>query len=108
MTHYSAAGIGNLISAAEKVCELASRKCPALAIVRSGGAPQVPETSGGKGGSRTLDPGIMSTALWKVARTLSAVGASLCESMRNLGGIREATDRIERFAWSHLPNSETA
>jgi hypothetical protein len=42
------------------VCELASRKSPALSIVRAGGASQVPEIIGGKGGTRTLDPGIMS------------------------------------------------
>jgi len=62
-THYSAADISSLISCAEKVCELASRKSPALSIVRSGGASQVPEISGGKGGTRTLDPGIMSAVL---------------------------------------------
>jgi hypothetical protein len=58
-THYSAADIGNLIAASEKVCELASRKSPAIAIVRAQGASQVPESAGGKGGTRTLDPGIM-------------------------------------------------
>jgi integrase len=36
-THYSAADIGNLIAASEKVCDFASRKSPALSIVRSGG-----------------------------------------------------------------------
>jgi integrase len=36
-THYSAADIGNLIAASEKVCELASRKSPAVAIVRTRG-----------------------------------------------------------------------
>ena len=35
-THYSAADIETLISHAEKVCDLASRKSPALSIVRSG------------------------------------------------------------------------
>ena len=62
-THYSAADIGNLIVASEKVCELASRKSPAVAIVRAGGGRQVPEKAGGKGGTRTLDPGIMSAVL---------------------------------------------
>ena len=62
-THYSAADIETLISLAEKVCELASRKSPALSIVRAGGASQVPEIIGGKGGTRTLDPGIMSAFL---------------------------------------------
>jgi integrase len=37
-THYSAADIGNLIAASEKVCELASRKSPAVAIVRARGS----------------------------------------------------------------------
>lgn len=36
-THYSAADIGNLIAASEKVCELAGRKSPAVAIVRTRG-----------------------------------------------------------------------
>jgi len=62
-THYSAADIGNLIAASEKACDLTSRKSPALSIVRSGGASQVPEIVGGKGGTRTLDPGIMSAVL---------------------------------------------
>jgi len=62
-THYSAADITNLISCADKVCDLASRESPALSIVRSGAAPQVPKISRGKGGTRTLDPGIMSPAL---------------------------------------------
>jgi integrase len=62
-THYSAADIENLISYAEKVSDLASRKSPALSIVRSAGASQVLESIGGKGGTRTLDPGIMSAVL---------------------------------------------
>ena len=62
-THYSAADIGTLIEGSEKVCDFASRKSPALSIVRSGGASQVPEIVGGKGGTRTLDPGIMSAVL---------------------------------------------
>ena len=62
-THYSAADVSNLISAAEKICDLGSRKSPALSIVRAGGASQVPEIIGGKGGTRTLDPGIMSAVL---------------------------------------------
>jgi len=62
-THYSAADISNLITCAEKVCDLASRKSPALSIVRSAGSPQVTENAGGKGGTRTLDPGIMSAVL---------------------------------------------
>ncbi len=62
-THYSAADIETLITLAEKVCELGSRKSPALSIVRAGGASQVPEIIGGKGGTRTLDPGIMSAVL---------------------------------------------
>lgn len=36
-THYSAANIGNLIAASEKVCELAGHKSPAMAIVRARG-----------------------------------------------------------------------
>ena len=35
-THYAAADIENLISFAEKVCELVSRKSPALSIVEVG------------------------------------------------------------------------
>ena len=62
-THYSAADIETLIVLAEKVSELASRKSPALSIVRAGGASQVLEMIGGKGGTRTLDPGIMSAVL---------------------------------------------
>ena len=62
-THYSAADIETLISLAEKVCELGSRKSPALSIVRAGGASQVLDFIGGKGGTRTLDPGIMSAVL---------------------------------------------
>jgi len=62
-THYSAADIETLIKLAEKVCELASRKSPALSIVRAGGASQVLDKIGGKGGNRTLDPGIMSAVL---------------------------------------------
>jgi integrase len=62
-THYSAADIGNLIAASERVCDLASRKSPAVAIVRAGGVSEVPENAGGKGGTRTLDPGIMSAVL---------------------------------------------
>ena len=57
--HYSAADISSLIVASEKVCEFTSRISPALSIVRSGGVSQVPEIVGGKGGTRTLDPGIM-------------------------------------------------
>ena len=62
-THYSAADISNLIAASERVCDLGSRKSPAIAIVRAGGASQVPDDVGGKGGTRTLDPGIMSAVL---------------------------------------------
>ena len=62
-THYSAPEIGALIQASEKVCELGSRKSPALAIVRASGQPQVTDSIGGKGGTRTLDPGIMSAVL---------------------------------------------
>jgi integrase len=62
-THYSAADIKTLILLAEKVCELASRKSPALSIVRAEGASQVPEIISGKGGTRTLDPGIMRSVL---------------------------------------------
>jgi hypothetical protein len=58
-THYSAPEIGALIEASEKVCDLGSRKSPALAIVRPQGKAQVTDLIGGKGGTRTLDPGIM-------------------------------------------------
>jgi integrase len=54
-THYSAADIETLMSLSEKVCELASRKSPALSIVRSAGTSQVIDNIGGKGGTRTLD-----------------------------------------------------
>ena len=40
-THYSAPEIGTLIEASERVCELGSRKSPALAIVRARAASQV-------------------------------------------------------------------
>ncbi len=62
-THYSAADIQMLMRLAEKVCKLISRKSPALSIVRAGGASQVSDLPGGKGGTRTLDPGIMSAVL---------------------------------------------
>jgi integrase len=62
-THYSAPEIGALIEASEKVCELESRKSPALAIVRAGDRAEVIDPIGGKGGTRTLDPGIMSAVL---------------------------------------------
>src|SRR5215472_16004625 len=62
-THYSAADISNLIAASERVCDLGSRKSPAIAIVRAQGASQVADSFGGKGGTRTLDPGIMSAVL---------------------------------------------
>jgi hypothetical protein len=62
-THYSAADIENLISYAQKACDLVSRKSPALTIVRSAGASQLLEKIDGKGGTRTLDPGIMSAVL---------------------------------------------
>ena len=48
---------------AEKVCEPAARKSPALSIVQAAGASQVLDNIGGKGGNRTLDPGIMSAVL---------------------------------------------
>lgn len=60
---YSAADIGNLMAASEKVCGFASGKSPAVAIVRAQGASQAPRISGGKGGTRTLDPGIMSSVV---------------------------------------------
>ena len=41
-------------------CDVASRKSAAVAIVRAGRERQMPENTGGKGGTRTLDPGIMS------------------------------------------------
>ena len=47
----------------DKVCDLASRKSPTVASVRAGGVAEVPENAGGKGGTRTLDPGIMSAVL---------------------------------------------
>jgi integrase len=62
-THYSAADIETLIALADRVCEMGSRKSPALSIVRAGPRSQVPDDVGGKGGTRTLDPGIMSAVL---------------------------------------------
>ena len=62
-THYSAADIRTLIECSEKVCDLASRNSPPLSIVRSAGRSQVTEITGGKGGTRTLDPGSMSSVL---------------------------------------------
>ena len=49
---YSAADISNLIACAEAACDLASRKSPALSIVRSTGSPQVAANAVGKGGTR--------------------------------------------------------
>ena len=62
-THYSAAEISNLIEAANKVCQAASRKSPAIVLFRSAPRAQPLEENGGKGGNRTLDPGIMSAVL---------------------------------------------
>jgi len=62
-THYSAAEISNLIDAANKVCQTASRKSPAIVLLRSAPRAQPLEENGGKGGNRTLDPGIMSAVL---------------------------------------------
>jgi len=59
-THYSAAEISNLIEAANKVCHTASRKSPAIVLLRAAPRAQPLEKVGGKGGNRTLDPGIMS------------------------------------------------
>jgi integrase len=61
-THYSAPEIETLIKASEKVCELGSRKSPALAIVRARAESQVIDF-GGERGTRTLDLGIMSATL---------------------------------------------
>src|SRR5688500_14402656 len=62
-THYSAAEITTLIEAANKVCQEPSRKSPALLLLRSSGALASAGKVGGKGGNRTLDPGIMSAVL---------------------------------------------
>ena len=62
-THYSAAEISNLIEAANKVCQAASRKSPAIVLLRAAPRAQRLENVGGKGGNRTLDPGIMSAVL---------------------------------------------
>jgi integrase len=62
-THYSAPEIEALIQASEKVCELGSRKSPALAIVRARAESQVLDFTGGERGTRTLDLGIMSATL---------------------------------------------
>lgn len=59
-THYSAAEISILIEAANKVCQTASRKSPAIVLLRSAPRAQPLEENGGKGGNRALDPGIMS------------------------------------------------
>ena len=62
-THYSAPEIEALIQASEKVCDLGSRKSPALAIVRARAESQVLDFTGGERGTRTLDLGIMSATL---------------------------------------------
>ena len=62
-THYSAPEIDALIRASEKVCDLGSRKSPALVIVRARAERQVIDLIGGERGTRTLDPGIMSAVL---------------------------------------------
>lgn len=46
------------IAQADKVCDLPSRKSPALSIVRSVSPSQVPEVINGKGGTRTLEPAL--------------------------------------------------
>jgi hypothetical protein len=61
--HYSAAEISTLIEAANKVCQEPSRKSPALLLLRSPRALATTGKIGGKGGNRTLDPGIMSAVL---------------------------------------------
>ncbi len=62
-THYSAAEITTLIEAANKVCQEPSRKSPALLLLRSSGPLASTGKIGGKRGTRTLDPGIMSAVL---------------------------------------------
>ena len=62
-THYSGAEIGNLIEASNQGCQTASRKSPAIVLLRSAPRAQPLEEVGGKGGNRTLDPGIMSAVL---------------------------------------------
>jgi hypothetical protein len=78
-TYYSAADIGDLIAASEKACDMTSRKSPALSIVQSGVASQVPEIAGGKGGTRTLDPGIMRSNDDKEEKELQQVAWSVVQ-----------------------------
>lgn len=54
-THYSAAEISNLIEAANKVCQTASRKSPAIVLLRAAPRAQPLEKVGGKGGINTRD-----------------------------------------------------
>jgi len=61
-----------------QVCYLGSRKSPALSIVRSGGAAEVLESVGGKGGTRTLDPGIMRHG-WAQENHAKLTRSALCE-----------------------------
>jgi hypothetical protein len=61
--HYSAAEISRMIRAANKVCQSASCKSPAITLLRAGHGAQSLEKIGGKRGTRTLDPGIMSAVL---------------------------------------------
>ena len=49
-----------LISHAEKACDLVSGNLPHFRLCVRGGPSQVLDKFGGKGGNRTLDPGIMS------------------------------------------------
>ena len=59
---HKSARITTQIEAANKVCQEPSRKSPALLLLRSAGTHAGAEKIGGKGGNRTLDPGITSAA----------------------------------------------
>jgi len=60
---HKSARITTLIEAANKVCREPSRKSPSLLLLRSAEADVSARKNGGKGGNRTLDPGIMSAVL---------------------------------------------
>jgi hypothetical protein len=62
-TDYSAADIGEPIEAANRVCEVEFREVPHSRSCEPERRSQLADLYGGKGGTRTLDPGIMSAVL---------------------------------------------
>jgi integrase len=108
-THYSAAEIGSLIAASERVCDLASRASPAIAVVRShplGGRLSDSDTdhAGKRLANKSKDtyssklPNSLQTA---AAEFAEADGVSLDEFIaaavaEKVGSLRAAAGRITR------------